>query len=55
MEAKVFLLWGNDEILIGTVDEVLRGYVNFKALLEDIVADMVLENEDETTIKLVIK
>lgn len=52
---KVFILWKDDEIPIGTIEEILCRSVDFRALFEDIISDLFLDSEDETTIKLVIK
>lgn len=52
---EVFILWGNDEIPIGTIGEILDRQVNFEALFKDIIACMFFNGDDETTIKLVIK
>lgn len=52
---EVFMLWGGDEISIGTIKEILDRQVNFGASLEDIITYMFFNGNDETTIKLVIK
>lgn len=53
---EVFMLWGGDEISIGTVLEIFNQQTNLGVLLEDIIADLVFNSEEgEITIKLVIK
>lgn len=52
---EVYVTYGQDEVRLGTLREVVNGEVNVGVIILDIVADMMYNGDDEVQLTLAIK